>query len=116
MNKILWINDDFTENKNRYKELWEDVGELIMTKEFKLIDNIDFVIVDYGCLNNTENANVLKKYHINNISIIWTGGFGGTDKYPNDVRRMFPKEKWMHEIESIDLGCLREYVYQKLKN
>ena len=108
--KILWITDDQINHRNIYVEHWKEVGELILTNKFIVKDNIDFVIVDYGFLDKIENVNILKEYHLNKIPIVWSGGFGGTDRYSEDSKKVFPNEKWLHNIESISLSNLMWYV------
>ena len=58
--KILWITDDQIHHKEIFICNWKETGKLILTRDFLVIDNIDFVIVDYGHLNNINNVNVLK--------------------------------------------------------
>ena len=113
--RILWITDDQINHRDIYVANWEETGKLILTKEFTLIDNIDFVIVDYGHLDNINNVNILKKYHLKGIKIVWSGGFGGSDRYSEDSKKVFPKEKWLHKIDSVELSDLIWYVNNYFK-
>ncbi len=108
--RILWITDDQINHKEVYTENWKETGKLILTKDFILLENIDFVIVDYGNLSNLNNVNILKQYYLKNTPIVWSGGFGGTNRYSEDSKKVFPKEKWLHKILSIELSDLIWYV------
>ncbi len=120
--KILWITDDQIDHKDTYIKKFQEVGKLILIDKFTLIDNIDFLIVDYSFIWGESNSliehktvlKVLKTYYKRKIPIVWSGGLGGTSHYEEDCKKTMSDEKWMHNIESVSLQDLLWYVDNKL--
>ena len=117
MKKVLWITDDLIiyediicKEKFKYYSL-----DLTLSELFFFEDSFDLVLVDYGHVGDETNAiEVLRKYYLEDIQVIWTGGLGGGDRYQNDCKKMFPKEKWLHKIKSWELRDIEFFVAKEL--
>lgn len=114
--KVLWITDDQIDHADLHINIFKRFNlDLTLTEKFYYKKDFDLVLVDYGNLGNYENAvEILREYYLQNIPILWTGGLGGSYRYENDCKKMFPKEKWLHKVESWELRDIHFFVSRKL--
>lgn len=120
--QILFFTDDFEDNFN-WKITKKDVDNgiyfynnennflkfnLIRVKTFKnIINTYDCILIDYGLLDSQrrlkENINFLEKQFKNKIPMAYVGGLGGCNRYNEDAKFLFPKQKFLHNLLESDI-------------
>lgn len=118
MKKVFYITDNYDgcygdSTKQMFIDNWAEWNvELIFHEEDDFIfrSDVEYVLIDYGFVDNQKNMDVIKQFYLAGIPILWTGGLGGSGHYPNDCKKMFPKDKWAHKIPSYDLGHVMHHV------
>jgi hypothetical protein len=117
--KILFITDDlstwghkqYTDHLDFFnKESGEDrLGlkfDIIASfEDFKTCNGYDLVMIDYGLVGNSENAiTILQKIYNTGIKMAWVGGLGGSNHYNEDARKLYPRQKFLHNLPSAPIG------------
>lgn len=112
LKQILFITDDFSQTDFEFKCSCCEHGIYFYNAEnnwlkfkFEMADSFarfvsfdyDAILIDYGLLGDDANSiDKLFKAHEKHIPLAWVGGLGGW--YNTDVKRMFPKLKFLHNL------------------
>ncbi len=119
--KVLIISDDFDEDSfSTFKELvdegnyyyaeesnyfsfdvehvedFEDIRDTLFLRKY------DAYLIDYGIVGDDKDNLEMIKQMTNGI-VIWCGGLNG--HYNEDIKRLFPDRKYMHDLPECSIGA-----------
>lgn len=119
--RILFITDDFDNNAWQIRKKLCESGNIFYdsksnylkfkfdkVKTFEEIDNrkrYDVILIDYGIIGDKEkNIEFLESFWLKGILLAWVGGLGGSNRYNEDAKVMFPKQTFLHNLPSSNTG------------
>ena len=110
--KVLWITDDFDRHIKLYEDNWARHNlDLKILNKWEYLKGYDLVLIDYGFIGywdkekfkDFDKIRMLQSYYLEGCKMAWCGGLGGGDSYTNAVKEDFPKNKFLHNLRSLDL-------------